>query len=55
MFHILAAVHLLTGIGCIAYDPNDVELVVGGFLFLVLSVVYVNEGRSERREKRMKA
>jgi|GEM_PF-5716461 len=54
MFYLFAVILFLIGVACVAYDSKDVQLIVEGFSFILLSVLYANEGAIERRSKKDK-
>ena len=55
MFYILAIVLFAAGVTYISLGPTDVFLLIEGSLLMLLSIVYVKEGNTERRSRKIKA
>lgn len=50
MFYFLAVLLSIAGIGCIAYDPADTQLLIQGFLLETLAIAYVLEWIKQRKQ-----
>lgn len=55
MFYILAIVLFAAGVTYISLVPTDVFFLIEGSLLMLLSIVYVKEGNTERRSRKIKA
>jgi len=52
MFYVLAGFLFIAGVTCLSFDPIDVQLDVEGVLLILLSVVYIKEGNTDRQKKK---